>query len=198
MLTVRHIEKLWDARKYQRVLEELIAPRIEAVAAEELKQAPIASAAALALIRLDELHQPHASICPKLIRTLVATQESDGGWADVAVTALCVRALSLQNGSGLAIDRGMAYLAALQQPDGIWPRVPIRRMPADALISAFVLLQLADNDRFRGAVDINAAFGWFESHGWSLDSASKCLLDHARLRAGALLTTRVPAEASWS
>jgi hypothetical protein len=198
MLTVRHIEKLWDARKYLRVLEELIAPRIEAVAAEELKQAPTAAAAALALIRLDELHQPHASICPKLIRTLVATQESDGGWGDVAVTALCVRALSLQNGSGLAIERGVAYLAALQQPGGIWPRVPIRRMPADALISAFVLLQLADNDGFRGAVDIDAAFGWFESHAWSLDSASKCLLDHARLRAGALLTTRVPAEASWS
>jgi hypothetical protein len=198
MLTVRHIEKLWDARKYQQVLSELIAPRVEQVAGEELKQAPAAAATALALVRLDELHQAHAPLCSRLVRALVESQDADGGWGDVAVTALCVRALSLQNGSGLAIERGIAYLAALQQPGGIWPRVPLRRMPADTLVSAFVLFQLADNDEFRQAVDIEAAFEWFESHHLTLDFASKAIWDHARLRAVALITTRASAEPSWS
>src|SRR5271170_4112695 len=198
MLTKRYIEKLWDGRQYQRILEELIAPRIESAAVEELRQSPAAASGALAMIRLEELHQVHASICPRLIRSLVALREADGGWGDVAVTALCVRALSLQNGRGTAIERGVAYLAALQQPGGIWPKIPIRRMPADALVSAFLLLQLADLGEFREAVDFDAAFGWFESHRWTLDSATKALWDHARLRVPALPTTRAPAETSWS
>ena len=198
MLTTRYIEKLWDGRQYQRILEELMAPRIEAAATEELRQSPAAASAAMALIRLEELHQVHASLCPRLIRSLVALQEADGGWGDVAVTALCIRALSLQNGRGVAIERGMAYLAALQQPDGIWPKIPIRRMPADALVSAFVLFQLADHPEFREAVDFDAAYGWFESHRWALDPAAKALWDHARLRVPALPTTRAPVETSWS
>src|SRR5580704_822143 len=127
MLTVRYIQKLWDARKYQQILDELIGPRVEAPAAGELGHVQTASAAALCLIRLDELHQPHAPICSQLVRSLLARQETDGGWGDVAVTALCLRALSLQNGHGPAIERGMAYLANLQQPAGIWPKIPIRR-----------------------------------------------------------------------
>jgi len=198
MLTSRKIEKLWDDRQYTRILDELISPRVESVAKPELDQAPAASAAALALIRLDELHQAHAPACPKLIRALVALQEADGGWGDVALTALCLRALSLQNGHGLTIDRGMAYLANLQQPAGIWPRIPIRRMPADALISAFVLFQLIDNPSFQNAVDFSSALSWFESHRWTLDDSVKALWDHARLRTPAPVTTRAPAEPSWS
>jgi hypothetical protein len=198
MLTVRSIEKLWEARKYQHLFEDLITARVESPAAAELTQCPTASAAALALICLDEFHQSHAPLCPKLIRTLIALQESDGGWGDVATTALCLRALCLQNGQGPTIDRGMAYLANLQQPAGIWPKIPIRRMPADALVSAFVMLQLADNDQFRQATDFNAAFWWFESHRWSMEPAAQTLWDHARLRVPATLTTPAAAEASWS
>jgi hypothetical protein len=198
MLTVRHIEKLWNARKYSQILGELIAPRIEVAAGPELSQAESAAAAALSLIRFDELHQLHAPICSKLIRALLGLQEPDGGWGDVAVTALCLRALSLQNGHGIAIQRGIAYLANLQQPAGIWPRIPLRRMPADALVSAFVMLQLGDNEQFHLAVDFNAAYGWFETHRWTLDSASQALWDHARLRAPATITTRAVAEPSWS
>ena len=185
-------------RKYPRIVEELIAPRVELAASAELSEAPTATAAALALIRLDELHQAHASLCPRLIRCLVTLQQADGGWGDVAVTALCIRALSLQNGRGMSIERGVSYLASLQQPGGIWPKIPLRRMPADALVSAFVLLQLADHGEFRKAVDFEAAFGWFESHRWTLDSPAIALWDHARLRVPAQSTTRAPAEPSWS
>jgi hypothetical protein len=203
MLTVRHIERLWNARKYSQLLDELISPRIEAPAAAELAQAPASSAAALSLIRLDELHQPHAPLCAKLVRTLIALQEPDGGWGDIAVTALCLRALSLQNGHGLSIQRGMTYLASLQQPAGIWPKIPLRRMPADALVSAFVMLQLADNDQFHLTVDFDAAYTWFETHHSTLDLTAEALWDHARLRAPASFlwatpTTPAHAEPSWS
>ncbi len=198
MLTVRYIERLWDGRKYDRLLEELIAPRVEAAALGELIHNAMASAAALALVRLDELHSPHAPICSRLIRALIATQKSDGGWGDVATTAVAVWALSLQNGQGLAIEGGMGYLAMLQQPAGIWPKLPIRRMPEDALVSAFTILQLGDNDLFRAAVRIDAAFAWFDSHRWMLDQAALSLWDHARLRVPATVTTRAVAEPSWS
>ncbi len=198
MITVRYVEKLWDGRKYDRLLQELIAPRVEAIAADELMHSPTASAAALSLVRLDELHSPHAPICSGLIRTLISTQKSDGGWGDVATTALCVRALSLQNGQGLSIAGGMGYLATLQQPAGIWPKLPIRRMPEDALVSAFTILQLGDNDLFRATVRLDAAFAWFDSHRWMLDPAALSLWDHARLRVPANFTTRAAAEPSWS
>jgi hypothetical protein len=198
MLTVRYIERLWDGRKYDRLLEELIAPRVEAAAVGELTHNALASAAAFALIRLDELHSPHAPICSRLIRTLIATQKSDGGWGDVATTALAVRALSQQNGQGLAIEGGMGYLAMLQQPAGIWPKLPIRRMPEDALVSAFTILQLGDNELFRATVRIDAAFAWFDSHRWMLEPAALLLWDHARLRVPATATTRAVAEPSWS
>jgi hypothetical protein len=189
MLTVRRIERLWNERKYLQILEELIAPRVEAAAVAELAETPAASAAALALVRLDELHQPQAALCPRLIRSLLALQQTDGGWGDVATTALCLRALCLQNGQGRAIERGLEYLAALQQPGGIWPKIPIRRMPEDALVSAFVLAQLADNERFRDSIRFDAALDWFHCHRWSLDPGAQSLWDHARLRIPAVVTT---------
>jgi len=197
MLTVRRIERLWNERKCLQLLEELIAPRIEAAAVAELTETPAASAAALALIRLDELHQPQAALCPRLIGSLLALQQTDGGWGDVATTALCLRALCLQNGQGPAIERGLEYLAALQQPGGIWPKIPIRRMPEDALVSAFVLAQLADNERFRDSIRFDAALAWFQAHRWSLDLAAQSIWDHARLRIPVVVTT--PAGAGiWS
>ena len=82
-------------------------------------------------------------LCPKLIRTIIAKQDPDGGWGDLMLTALCIRALSINNGSGDAVCRAIHFLANMQQPTGIWPRIPIRRMPHDAFaVSAFILLQL--------------------------------------------------------
>lgn len=197
MLTVRYIERLWEGRKYRRLLDELITPRVEALAAAELTETPAASAAAMALVRLDEMLQPQAPICSKLIRTLLALQDKDGGWGDVATTALCVRALSLQNGHGIAIERGLEYIAALQQPSGTWPKVPIRRMPEDALVSAFVMLQLADHPRFQETVRFDAAVQWLNSRRGFLDENARAIWDHARLRLPAH-TTHAGADANWS
>jgi hypothetical protein len=182
MITVRHIQRLWDLRQYVRLLDELIVLRVEAVAAREFAEPLGAAAAAMALIRLHELNQAHAAICPKLIRTIIAQQERDGGWGNVAITALCLRALCQSNGRGAAIESGMEYLARLQKPAGLWPKIPIRRTESDALVSAFVLLQLGEIEIFRETVDFDAAVNWFESNAFMADSAAKTLWSHARPR----------------
>ena len=73
----------------------------------------------MAIIRLEELSQSHVTLHKSLLRALLASQESDGGWGDPMLTSLCVRALLVNNGGGDAVDRGLSYLAALQQPSGI-------------------------------------------------------------------------------
>jgi hypothetical protein len=187
MLVVKQMEKLWESRKYGRLLEELLAWRVESLAADELRQHACLASAALALIRLDELHQGNATICPTFIRAILAHQDRDGGWGDPMLTALCLRALSINDGSGEGPARGLAYLADLQQASGIWPRIPIRRMPQDAFVSAFVLLQLGENERFRAAVDLTAALAWFESHLDECDGPTRILWSHAKLRAAPIL-----------
>jgi hypothetical protein len=89
----------------------------------------------------------------------------------------------LSDGEGETVDRGLAYLANLQQPGGIWPRVPLRRMPADGAVSAFVLLQLAESERFRTAVDFHAAVGWFAVHAKNEEATTQGLWNMAKLRA---------------
>jgi hypothetical protein len=182
MMTVRQMQRLWDTRQFNRLAGDIAAQRIEGLAANELADHPAVAAAAWGLIRLEELNQPQAPLCRILINTLLARQEPDGGWGDVAVTALVLRALSLWQGNGPAVDRGMAYLAQLQQPAGIWPKIPIRRLSADALVSAFVMLELGDNPQFRAAVDFGAAVNWFQVHIEETDPAAQTLWTHARPR----------------
>src|SRR4051812_12434925 len=149
MQTTRQIERHWNARQYDRLARELLAARPEnspRLVAELSRAVP---AAALALIRLDELNQANHHLCGKLIRTIIAAQEGDGGWGDPIITALCLRALMCSRGLGISIERGIAYLASLQKNEGAWPAEPIRRMPEDAFVTAFILFHLADQDAFR-------------------------------------------------
>jgi hypothetical protein len=183
MQTIRQIEKLWDARKYNRLLHDLVGYRLEACVETELNEHACANAAALGLIRLDEMYRPDAQICLRLIHALIALQEKDGGWGDAITTALALRALMLSDGEGEAVDRGLEYLASLQQPGGIWPRVPLRRMPADGAVSAFVLLQLADKERFRNSVDFQSAAEWFAANSEREGTPARELWSLAKLRA---------------
>ena len=131
MITVRQIERLWNANTYPKLLRELLSARPEAslrLEADLQRSTPIA---ALAMIRLDELSQSYVPLFDRLLRTLLNDQQSDGGWGDPLTTALCLRTLMCDNGQGVAIDRGLTYLANLQKTEGIWPATPIRRMPAD-------------------------------------------------------------------
>ena len=86
-------------------------------------------AAALSLIRLDELEQAHNPLSRKLLNVLLVGQELDGGWGDPLTTALCLRALLCGHGQGQAVQRALTYVATMQKAEGIWPKEPLRRMP---------------------------------------------------------------------
>jgi len=187
MITVRQIERLWNDRQHERILSICLEMRAEDSPRLRLALSGSPAAAAAAIIRLDELNQGHAPLYTKMLRALLAAQQADGGWGDPLTTALCIRALACGNGAGLAIDRGLAYLAAMQKTDGTWPDGPIRRMTGDPFVSAFILRQLSRDERFARAVRLDDALRWFEAHEPSLDDQTASLwrmVKNARLRPG--------------
>jgi hypothetical protein len=175
MLIIRQIERLWNAGQHRKLFEQLVSCRPEMSAKSQLDSGWALPAAALALIRLNEYDQGQTAFESQLIRFILAAQEADGGWGDLMTTALCLRALCASNGQGPAIDRGMKYVANLQQPTGIWPKIPIRRMPADAYVSAFVLFQLIECPQFHSAVRVDDAFDWMTTNADTLDPQAKTL-----------------------
>ena len=183
MITVRQIEREWTHRKYEKLFDSLVEHRPEAAFPFDLSAGRCVPAAAVALIRLDELSQSHVPLYARLVRALLAAQSAnDGGWGDPVVTALCLRALMNCRGTGAAIDFGLRYLADLQKDDGTWPAAPIRRFPADPAASAFVLYQLGDRPAFREAVRFDDAVNWFETHRSSLDADARRWWASARLK----------------
>jgi len=171
MFTVRQIERMWSAGAYDRISSSCLYMRQESSDGLRARLSACATcAAALAIIRLDELNQSHVPLCATLIRHILDAQQADGGWGDVLTAALCLRALTCCHGSGLAIDRGMQFLAGLQRAEGIWPAVCVRRMPGDPFISAFILFHLGQDARFRSAARVEDALRWFEANEDSLDA----------------------------
>jgi hypothetical protein len=160
MLTVRHLEREWNAKAYRRLMGELLAARGESSMGLDLAH-PVA-AASMVMVRLDELGQAHAPLFAKLLRTVLLAQDADGGWIDPAVTALAVRALRLTGGQGVAVDRGFKYLASLQKDNGLWPAEPLRRLPGDAFVTAWVLFHLGSDPSFRRAVQYDDALAAME------------------------------------
>ena len=194
MITVRQIERYWNNRQYDKLFNALVENRPEASFPFDPAEARSTPAAAIALIRLDELSQSHVPLYGRLVRALLASQNvNDGGWGDPVVTALCLRALLAGRGNGAGIDFGMRYLADLQKAEGVWPAGPIRRLPADPAASAFVLFQLGDRLEFRTVVRFDDALAWFETHASSLDADARRWWESARLRCQVRLPVANPA-----
>lgn len=181
MMTIRQIERLWNAKAYHKLCEELLARRQEASFGLDDVDRPC-FVAALAIVRMDELSQSHRPLYTRLKESLLSAQDRDGGWGDPATTALCLRALLLGHGDGVSIERGMSYLASLQKEEGIWPSGPLRRMPADPATSLFILYQLGDSPRFRAAVRFADALSWFTRNQSTLSSECQSLCQWASLR----------------
>ena len=181
MQTVRQIERFFVARQYDRLARDLLLARPESSARLMAELAQPAPAAALALIRLDELHQAHHPFCDKLLRTILSSQEADGGWGDPVSTAVCLRALLLNRGAGTSVHRALEHLACLQRTDGAWPNEPIRRLPGDPFVTAFILFQLADSPAFAQSVHLDDALNWLAQNE-PKDGESRRLWERATLR----------------
>jgi len=187
MTTIRQIERLFQEQRWSRLWEELLANRPEAQLlrtgdSQTDQLCRIVPIAALAMIRMDELAQSHHPFYRRLLNILLTSQQKDGGWSDVRSTSLCLRALLTSNGQGCAIGGGLAYLANLQKAEGIWPREPLRRMSADAAVSALILHQLGEFEAFRHAVRFDDAMVWFIDHERRLDEVTRRLWSHAKMR----------------
>jgi hypothetical protein len=193
MMTTRQIERLWTARSYGRLAQILLQARQEGSFVLEGTERPC-FVAALAMIRMDELNQSHQPLFASLLRTVLAAQDRDGGFSDPATTALCLRALFLGQGHGVAIDAALGYLANLQKEEGIWPAGPLRRMSADPAASLFVLYQIGREPRFRAAVRFDHATGWFEQNESTLDPKCRALCQWTRRRWGAIHGNSSPTE----
>jgi len=180
MTTVKQMERQWDAKDHDKLLTEVLVARPDAAGFGVMKGA--IPTAAMVLVRLDELNQGFIPFASKLTRLLLGAQEADGGWGDAMLTAVCLRALTAGGGTGVAIERGMNYLAMLQKPEGIWPSIPIRRTPGDATMSAFILMQLSGHESFRSTVRFADACRWFESHSSELDPVAKRLWGYLSAR----------------
>ena len=182
MTTVRQMQRLWSAKAFDKLLQHLVLPRAEASDRLLSELAGAVAAAAMVVVRLDEMAQTFAPLYTEAVRLIVAAQTPGGGWGDPMLTALCVRALLCGRGHGESIDRGLLYLADLQKDEGLWPNPPVKRLPADAFASAFVLMQLGDCEPFRAAVRMADAVEWFEANDPALDPPTRRLWAHAARR----------------
>lgn len=197
MVTVRQLERLWQARQYDRMLRLFMEMRPEASVRLVTQLARSIPVAAMAVLRLDELNQAHTPFCARMLRAVLAGQEADGGWGDPLTTAICLRALLCSDGDGPAIGRALTYLANLQKSDGLWPKEPLRRLPADAFVSAFILFHLADDERFGAAVRLDDALGWFRAHGSGLDVETARLWRTISIRRSVVRLAYEPGQ-TWS
>ncbi|HEV8378432.1 MAG TPA: hypothetical protein VGP99_06245 [Tepidisphaeraceae bacterium] len=182
MITVRQLERLWQEKAFARISGLLLEMRPESslrLAQELTRATPIA---AVVIIRLDELAQAHTPFCSRMIRTILAAQELDGGFGDALTTTLAIRALSCSSGHGPAIDRALNYLGTLQKEDGSWPRIPLRRFPGDAFTTALILYHLGENEAFIHSTRAEAAFDWLSAHEPELDIETTRLFRTLRLR----------------
>ena len=203
MITIRQIERLFQEQRWHRLWDELLANRPEAQFVRLCEQQSdslrrVVPIAALAMIRLDELAQSHHTFYRRLLNIVLTGQQKDGGWGDPLTTALCLRALLTSNGEGCAVGGALAYLANLQKTEGIWPREPLRRMPADATVSAFILHQLGEFELFRHSVRFDDAIGWFIAHEKRIDDLTWRLWTHAKSRCRLQNGRGVPHATLWT
>ncbi|MFT3786099.1 MAG: hypothetical protein QM770_08035 [Tepidisphaeraceae bacterium] len=182
MTTIRQINGMMNDGQTRKLVQELTRYRadVPAAVAGDLEGSPVA-AAALAAIRLLEIDQTHMPVFTQLLGRLLKTQTADGSWddGDPFVTALAARALLGWPETRPAALRAIAFLTGLQRDDGSFPRTGPRRLPGDALATAFVLVQLAEFADFAESIRLGAALFWLGQNRHSLSPDCRSLARNA-------------------
>lgn len=158
MTTVRQMHSLLSDGQNAKLLGELAQYRGDLPGELVAELGGSATAAvAMAAVRLQELNQQRTTLYRALLARLVGSQESNGGWGDVLVTSLAIRALLADPTGKPAAIRGIQLLVATQKDDGSLPREAIRRLPGDATATAFVLVHLSRSQEFAMRFRVEAA-----------------------------------------
>lgn len=158
MTTVRQMQSWMSDGQHGRAIAELSQFRgdLPAEIVRELNGSAIA-AVALAAIRLQELNQQRTTLYRGLLARLVGLQLADGGWGDVLPSALAIRALLGDASTRGDAIRGIDWLCGQQKDDGSLSREPIRRLPGETMVTAFVLAHLSRSSEFAMRFRIEAA-----------------------------------------
>jgi len=156
-------ERLWNARQYVKLFGSLIANRPESTFRLEIDTPTSTLAAAMGIIRLDELNQPMCRFTAPSSEHWSPPRNGTAAGATRPSQPVSARP-DAREGASESIQRGLRYLADLQKSDGLWPKIPFRRMPGDACVSAFVLHQLSGDERFRAVVRFNDAVSWLRNN----------------------------------
>lgn len=198
MLSVSLLERTLETRDYDRLLRDLadnglVLPLSLRVSLGQSPTAPLA----LALRRLVELTYSTTDLSRRLVERLLLAQNPDGTFVggaerdrDPLVTAVALAGLSRvareHPGAATAeldhvLERGFAALSELQDCDGLFSAPADRSLADRALTTAFIVSQLGDAPRFRGAVRLHAVHHWFDQNEPQLDRHTRQLWDLASL-----------------
>ena len=116
MQTLAKLDRLWNQKRFRQLLRDLVVARPEGHLQIDVALPGPESSAAIALLRLTELHQRQSGLADKLIRHLLFAQQPDGSWK---LPALLARPIA-------AHDRRAADTGR-EAPD-LMPDAPARRV----------------------------------------------------------------------
>jgi hypothetical protein len=196
MITVRQIERLFQARDYKRLMVQCAAGRVEhnppaGGAIGHDRQVDFgdgcgstlpAVASAVAVLRLDELNQGHAPVVRSLLAEVLRLQRPDGSWGDPVSTVLCWRALVRGGVQPARAELAIDWLASHQREDGGWASGASSRMPSDLPTTAIVLLHLASEISGHDRVRLDEARELLGRWEIDLDDPHRRLARTARLK----------------
>lgn len=210
MLTTPHLHQLWVNARYRRLLEELLAGRVEDQIGLAQRVWGALPAAAIGLLHLGERRQGRFSLGQALLDYQLLRQRRDGSWGEgrscTITTALCIRGLVTASGLECA-DRavlpvrhpplGLSQFEA-DRPAALVARHAIDRGIAflagaqqshggweDGYTTAAVLLELGRIEAFRGAIKLGAALEW--RHAPAQSQQERLAWSHVALRCGRVL-----------
>ena len=186
MLNLNLIERLFDAKAFDRLLNSVAANGLELPLPLQvrLSQAP-AGGVAMALRRATELAYGRTDLARRLSDFLLADQGEDGSFdGDPLITAAAAAALGrlpTQRDTDIgptivyAREAAIVALAGMQAEDGLFFSDIDRSSEDRALTAAFVLFLLGGDDLFRRAIRIADLCRWFEQRHDQLDRSTRRL-----------------------
>jgi hypothetical protein len=197
MLSVNLIERLFEARRFCRLLEAVAdnGLGLPLPLRVRLSQSPV-PAVAMGLGRVLDLTYGHTALSRQMAAELLSHQREDGSFGgDPLITACGAATLGRlldepatdhADVIGRAHEGALAALASMQGGDGLFQCDNDRTDQQRELIAAFILFLLAADERFRTSLRMAELLDWFDCRHDHMDDDTRRLWRMARAEAPAL------------